>query len=344
MLFLLLLIPFSVSTLNFGFLNTVLACHSNVSVVNKRLSWTSFPLLLPPFLWSSIMSYRFMLLCQDIYSFSLLVLEGNCFSRICLLCWVSLFFKTASQMIPHLPDTWITQSCSSNSSRTTSLLIGPSGMCVILQKPTALFVSCRLSLSANVMELEVCHMNEDLWFGDLLELLKRNLVLCLTQSSHHDITLTDLSSYANSSSKASHCLFHRETPCIWDASRKEPTTHPSAFLPAFPKKPVFTHHRTTTHELSHKTKLFQKRKTEDFTCSLSICTSSLKSLRRSSCSFGNKIPPASLCNLSKRTIWSSRNLTIILLDWTNFSFLAHSSSSWATFSNKFLESKCTYTD
>lgn len=143
-----LLIPFSVSILNFGFLNTILACHSNVSVVNKGLSWTLFPLLLP-FLWSSITSYRFMLLCQDIYSFSLLVLGGNCFSRICLLSWVSLFFKTASQMIPHLPNTWITQSCSSNSSRTTSLLTCPSGTCFILQKPTALFASCCLSFSTD---------------------------------------------------------------------------------------------------------------------------------------------------------------------------------------------------
>lgn len=81
-------------------------------------------------------------------------------------------------------------------------------------------------------ELEVCHMNEDLWFGDFLKLLKRDLVLCLTQirwpvaSSRRDINLTKLSSYANSSSKPSHCLFHRETPCIWDASIKEPTTHP----------------------------------------------------------------------------------------------------------------------
>lgn len=248
-------------------------------------------------------------------------------------------------MIPHLPDTWITQSCSSNSCRTTSSFIGQSGMCPILQKPTALLAFCCLSLSTDVIELEDCHMNEDLWFGDFLELLKRRLVLWLTKirwpvASFHAITITKLSSYVNSSSKPSHCLFHRETPCFWDASVREPTTYPLLFCLTFLKRLY-----SPTTALQHmgyltkkKKKLFQKRNSKDFTCSLSICTSSLKSLSRSSCSFGNKIPPASLCNLSKRTMWSSRNLTIILLDWTNFSFLAHSSSSCATFSNKFLGS------
>lgn len=121
------------------------------------------------------------------------------------------------------------------------------------------------------------------------------------------------------------------------------THHPSSFfLRTFRKKPVSTHYRTPSHELFSQKKIVLERKKQRLTCSLSVCNSSLNSLKRSSCSFGNKLPPASLCNLSKRTIWSSRNLTIILLDWINFSFLAHRSSSWAIFSNKFLES--TYTD
>jgi len=110
--------------------------------------------------------------------------------------------------------------------------------------------------------------------------------------------------------------------------------HPSSsFLPVFPKMPVSTHHRTPSQK-----KIGLESKKQRLTCSLSVCNSSLNSLKRSSCSFGNKLLPASLCSLSNRTIWSSRNLTIILLDWINFSFLAHRSSSWAIFSNKFLES------
>lgn len=163
-------------------------------------------------------------------------------------------------MIPHLPDTWITQSCSSNSCRTTSSFIGQSGMCPILQKPTALLAFCCLSLSTDVIELEDCHMNEDLWFGDFLELLKRRLVLWLTKirwpvASFHAITITKLSSYVNSSSKPSHCLFHRETPCFWDASVREPTTYPLLFCLTFLKRLY-----SPTTALQHMGYLTKKKK------------------------------------------------------------------------------------
>lgn len=42
-------------------------------------------------------------------------------------------------------------------------------------------------------------------------------------------------------------------------------------------------------------------------------------------------PPPSLSFFSRRHMWSSRNLTIIRLEWMNLSFWVRASSSWATF-------------
>lgn len=162
-----------------------------------------------------------MLLCQDISFFSLLVLGANCISRVCLLSLVS--SSKLPQIIPHLPDTWITQRWSSNSSRITSPFLCPSGMCIILQKPTALLASCCLSLSADVIELEVCHMNEDLWFGHFLEFLKRNFgPLPNSRSGGLRQAPTLTSPILNSplmqtqalKSKPSHYLFHSKTPWV----------------------------------------------------------------------------------------------------------------------------------
>lgn len=70
------------------------------------------------------------------------------------------------------------------------------------------------------------------------------------------------------------------------------------------------------------------------TCSRRVWISSLNSDSSRSCSSGRNLPRDSLWSFSRRIIWSSRNFTIILLDWINFSFLRVRSSNWVTFSTR----------